>query len=174
MRLRVSPTGTGSRGQVPFIMRWSVIFSTSYAGSCLRGGREKEVFFEGGGRQSWAQSRLQRGDGGEVWGGWIRTQGATVSEFKCEHNRWCHSPPQPHLESWDEQHSWERETDTKSHRVLQFCITDSFRRDLLVIFFFFFFFCGVSKWWLISVFYLCAEWSQRQTRAPLVQMKKEF
>ena len=42
-----SPTGTGSRGQVPFITRWSVIFSTSYAGSCLRGGREKEVFFEG-------------------------------------------------------------------------------------------------------------------------------
>ena len=67
MRLHVSPTGTGSKGQGPFIMRWSVIFPTSYAGSCLRGGREKEVFFEGGKkRQSQAQSRLQRGDGEEV------------------------------------------------------------------------------------------------------------
>lgn len=62
MQLHVSPAGTGSRGQGPFIMRWSVIFSTSYAGSCLRGGREKEVFFEGGKkRQSEAQSGLQRG-----------------------------------------------------------------------------------------------------------------
>lgn len=52
-------------------MRWSVIFSTSYAGSCLRGGREKEVFFEGGKkRQHQAQSRLQRGDGWEVGGDW--------------------------------------------------------------------------------------------------------
>lgn len=92
MQLCVSPTGTGSRGQVPFIMRWSVIFSTSYAGSCLRGGREKEVFFEGGKEKAEPSTiQLQRGDGREVWrvGGWgrIRTQGATVSEFKCEQDR---------------------------------------------------------------------------------------
>lgn len=35
-----------------------------------------------------------------------------------------------------------------------------------------FFFRGVSKWWLISVFYLCGEWSLRQTRAPLVSEEK--
>lgn len=33
-------------------MRWSVIFSTSYAGSCLRGAGEKEVFFERGKRKA--------------------------------------------------------------------------------------------------------------------------
>lgn len=58
-------------------------------GGILWGGKEKA-------EPSTIQASERRRRGG---GGPIGTQGATVSEFKCEHNWWCHSPPQPHLES---------------------------------------------------------------------------
>lgn len=70
-------------------MRWSVIFSTSYAGSCLRGAREKEVFFveeevrrwEGGAEEKAAQSPASPAALNK------NTRCHCVSEFKCEHRR---------------------------------------------------------------------------------------
>lgn len=105
-----------------------------------RGAGEKEVFCSGG-----------RGEAGASTS---RAPGRRYRRGGSDKNTRCHCVrtqmlstagdvihlPNPTSSHETSSIPGKRETDTKTRRVLQFCINDSFRCDLLVLFFFFFFF----------------------------------